>query len=365
MANIIETLQLKDVSVLSDIGWVPANAIHKTTEYEKYIVLFESGNEIECADNHCFINIDYNEIHAKDLSVGDKILSIDGYDIVFDVLRTGEYENMYDITLENHHLYYTNDILSHNTNIMTNIIARQAMRGVNVALATLEMSQDMYAQRFDANFTNLDINRIYHNPTIKPQFIKNIGDIKKQAQGNLWIKEYPTGKATVSDFRRWLRELIIRGFPIDIFFCDYISLMKSEYKNSGDMYKDGKAISEELRALGFEFKIPVVTVAQINRAGTFMDFESLDMNSIGESYGIPATADSMLVQGNDSEDMMYKSELKWKCVKNRLGGRVGSTGKWYFDNKSLKIYDEMELDRWVEDAKITNGDRSLFEREVS
>lgn len=252
----------------------------------------------------------------------------------------------------------------HKTNIMTNIIARQVKNGVNVALATLEMSEDMYAQRFDANYTNLDINRIYHNNDTKKKFIKEIRSVKETVTGSLWIKEYPTGKATVADFRRWLRELKMRGINMDILFCDYISLMKSEGKSHGDLYKDGKAISEELRALGFEFDIPVVTVAQINRAGTFMDFESLDMNSIGESFGIPATADSMLVQGADPEDMMYKNELKWKCVKNRLGGRVGTIGKWYFDGRSLRVYDEMEMDLWIEEARNSGDTRESFERVV-
>ena len=252
----------------------------------------------------------------------------------------------------------------HKTNIMTNIITRQVMNGIKVGLATLEMSEDMYAQRFDANYANLDINRIYHNQTVRSQFIKTIQEVKNNASGSLWIKEYATGRATVADFRRWLRELKMRGINIQILFCDYISLMKTEGKSAGDLYRDGKAISEELRALGFEFGIPIVTVAQINRAGTFLDFETLDMNSIGESFGIPATADSMLVQGSDSDDMIYKNELKWKCCKNRLGGRVGLIGKWYFDSKSLRIYDELEMDKWIDDARISSDVREAVERQV-
>jgi len=253
----------------------------------------------------------------------------------------------------------------HKSNIMGNIIARQIQHGVKVGLASLEMSQDMYAQRFDANLTNLDLNRIYINKTLKGQFLRKIKEVKSNiGDGALYLKEYPTGKATVNDFRIWLRELGMRDMLPDIFYCDYISLMKSEYKNSGDLYKDGKAISEEIRALGFEFNIPAVTVAQINRAGTFMDFESLDMNSIGESFGIPATADSMIVQGCDEDDMIYQNELKWKCVKNRLGGLVGVTGKWYHDARSLRIYDETELDMWIQAAQESNDERAIFEREL-
>ena len=254
----------------------------------------------------------------------------------------------------------------HKSNIMANIIARQVQNGIRVGLASLEMSTDMYAQRFDANFTNLDINRIYINRKLKGKFLQKIREVKSSVgTGALYLKEYATGRATVNDFRIWLRELAMRDMLPQIFYCDYISLMKSEISHAGDLYKDGKAISEELRALGFEFNIPVVTVAQINRAGTFMDFESLDMNSIGESFGIPATADSMMVQGADEDDMIYMNELKWKCVKNRLGGLVGVTGKWYYDNRSLKIYDETELDLWIRNAQESNDERLAFEREVA
>jgi hypothetical protein len=88
------------------------------------------------------------------------------------------------------------------------------------------------------------------------------------------------------------------------------------------------------------------------------------MNSIGESFGIPATADSMIVQGCDEDDMTYKNELKWKCVKNRLGGRVGDTGKLYYDSRSLRIYGEDEIDQWFEDAKESDDERAIFERDI-
>lgn len=250
----------------------------------------------------------------------------------------------------------------HKTNIMTNISARQMVHGVKVGMATLEMSEDMYAQRYDANLANVDINRMYINKRLRGQFLKKIKEIKStRGDGALYLKEYPTGKASVSDFRIWLRELAMRDKLPDIFYCDYISLMKPESKAKGDMYQDGKSISEELRALGWEFDIPVVTVAQINRTSTFLDFESLDMNSIGESFGIPATADSMVVQGGDEDDMVYQNELKYKIVKNRLGGRVGHIGKWYYDARSLRIYDETELDLWIAEAQQSGDERLVYE----
>jgi hypothetical protein len=250
----------------------------------------------------------------------------------------------------------------HKSSMIINLAKRQVNNCHKVAIATLEMSQDAYSQRFDSNFTGLDINRIYINKTIRGNFIKDIKEIKdSMGEGALYIKEYPTGKATVNDFRIWLRELAMRDRMVDILYCDYIGLMKPEGKNKGDLYQDNKTISEELRALGMEFNIPVVTVSQVNRSGTFLDFESLDSNSIADSFGIAATVDSMIVMGKDEDDMVYQNEIRWKMIKNRLGGRCGDISKFYHDAKSLRIYDEQEIDLWVKDANKSKDDRKVHE----
>ena len=53
------------------------------------------------------------------------------------------------------------------SNTMANIISRQVLNGHNVGLCTLEMSEDMFAQRFDAIYSLLDINRIYINKKLQ------------------------------------------------------------------------------------------------------------------------------------------------------------------------------------------------------
>lgn len=273
----------KKIEVLSDIGFVPINYIIKTVAFKKYLVLFESGIEIECADNHAFIDIKYNTILAKNLKEGDKIISKDGFDTVFDVFDTGIKEEMYDLNLQNHHLYYTNNILSHNSNLMANMAARQVMNGHNVVLMSLEMSENMFAQRFDSIYSLLDINRIYTIDEKKQELVRRLRDIKSiENRGELFIKQFPTGEASVLDFKRYLRELLLRGIKIDILYADYINLMKTAYKTENSLYSSVKKVSEELRALSFEFKVPVVSVSQLNREGSFVGFEEINFNYIAE-----------------------------------------------------------------------------------
>jgi replicative DNA helicase len=219
------------------------------------------------------------------------------------------------------------------------------------------MSEDAFAQRFDSILTGLDMNRMYLSREKRSQLISKLQNIKTYDNlGKLFIKQYPTGAASILDFRMYLRELQIRGNDIDIIYVDYINLMRAAYKQSDGMYQVIKAISEELRALSFEFKCPIVSVSQLNREGFYTTFAEINFNHIAESMGIPATADFMAILGTDENEMIYESEVLYKITKSRIGGMVGTIDKFYLDKRSLKMYDASEMDEWIEDATIS-GDK--------
>jgi hypothetical protein len=147
---------------------------------KKYIVLFDSGIEIECADNHKFIMYDQSERFCKDLEEGDCVISNNKYDFVFDVFELDEYENFYDLSLEYHNLYFTNGILSHNSNVLTNMASRQVLNGLNPVIMTLEMSEDVVCQRLDAIHSKLDMNRIYINDETSSKMVKSLKEMKSK-----------------------------------------------------------------------------------------------------------------------------------------------------------------------------------------
>lgn len=245
---------------------------------------------------------------------------------------------------------------------LANVCARQTLMGYNPVLVSLEMSEDAFAQRIDSVYSLLDINKMYRERQLKNTLIKSLKELKNLPnRGTLYIKQFPTGKATVDDYRKYLRELIIRGSNPSIFVCDYLNLMKPQYKTKGDMYTDVKSVAEELRALSFEFQIPVLSVSQLNREGMKVTFEEVDFTYISESVGVAATADLIAIFGSGEDKAVYESELFYKIVKNRLGGRVGVVDKFYYDQRNLKMYDSTEQDQWVDDAKISNDTRKMAE----
>ena len=236
---------------------------------------------------------------------------------------------------------------------MANMASRQAEHGHNVVLMSMEMSEDSFAQRFDSIYSKCDINKIYLNKKVRTKMMKQIIDLKEKDVGQLFIKEFPTGKATVNDFRIYLRELRMRKVKIDILFVDYINLLMAE-NVTGNSYIDVKKIAEDLRALSLEFKIPIVTATQINRDGSKLDLKEIDTNYISESMGIAATADFVVFLGDDEDKFTYENEIHYKVGKNRLGGRVGEVNKFFIDTRSLKMYCESEHQVWIDDAKTSN-----------
>jgi len=244
---------------------------------------------------------------------------------------------------------------------MANMATRMAEHGKNVVLMSMEMSEDSFAQRFDSIYSKCDINKIYINKKIRTTMMKEILTLKDKNIGKLFIKEFPTGKATVNDFRIYLRELKMRKIPIDILFVDYINLLMAEMA-TGNTYVDVKKIAEDLRALSLEFKIPIITATQINRDGSKLDLKEIDTNYISESMGIAATADFVVFLGDDEDKFTYENEIHYKVGKNRLGGRVGEVNKFYIDTRSLKMYCESEHQMWIDDA---NSSHDLRETKVN
>ena len=126
----VQSWNFSDWEIETDTGWSDIIALHKTIKYNKYIISTESGLVLECADNHIVFDENMNEIFVKENP--KYIQTINGVELVTDIIITNEYENMYDFELSenSNHRYYTNNILSHNT-----LIARTIAKMLNVPFA--------------------------------------------------------------------------------------------------------------------------------------------------------------------------------------------------------------------------------------
>jgi len=128
---------IKDIEIKSDIGYIPIKNIMKTVEYDVYELTFDNGEIIECADNHIFIDTNNKEIFAVDLTPEDKIISNNGFTSLISIKKLDRKEYMYDIQMEYHNKYYTNNVLSHNTTVAAGYIVHQMIFNAEYTTAVL------------------------------------------------------------------------------------------------------------------------------------------------------------------------------------------------------------------------------------
>jgi len=118
-----KTYDLSEYQILTDNGYVDLEYLHETIPYDVWILKLSNGYELECADDHIVFDNDMNEIFVKDLETGDRVKTDDGYAIVSSLEKTDRLENMYDFELVDgsDRRYFTNGILSHNTELAKQI----------------------------------------------------------------------------------------------------------------------------------------------------------------------------------------------------------------------------------------------------
>jgi replicative DNA helicase len=223
-------------------------------------------------------------------------------------------------------------------------------QGKNVLYLTLEMAEERIAERIDANLLDVSIKDLMK--LSKDQFFAKANILKKKTQGKLIIKEYPPGTANCNHFKALLKELELKkNFIPDAIIVDYLNLCSSSrYKTSTtNSYTYVKAISEELRAMGVEYNLPVFSATQVNRNGA--STTEVEMTDTSESFGLPATVD-MLFALISTEELEQMGQIMIKQLKNRYAP-LDRYRKFVVgvDRSKMRLYD---VDQSAQEELIEN-----------
>ena len=199
---------------------------------------------------------------------------------------------------------------------MCHMAAHNLSAGNNVLYITMEMAEEKIAERIDANLLDVTLDELA--VLTKDAYNKKMERLKGKTTGKLIIKEYPTASAGSANFRHLLNELRLKkNFRPDIIYIDYLNICSSSRLKAAanvNSYTYVKAIAEELRGLGVEFDVPIVSATQTNRTG----FTSTDvgLEDTSESFGLPATADIMIAL-IATEELDKLGQIMVKQLKNR------------------------------------------------
>ena len=176
---------------------------------------------------------------------------------------------------------------------MCHVAAAALSQGKNVLYITMEMAEERIAERIDANLLNMTMDEM--SKVDKDIYETRIGKLIKKTSGKLIIKEYPTASAHAGHFKSLLEELKLkRNFTPDLIVIDYLNICASSRMKHGagvNSYTYIKSLAEELRGLGVEYNVPVLSATQTTRGG--YDNTDVDLTDTSESFGLPATVDFM------------------------------------------------------------------------
>jgi len=180
--------------------------------------------------------------------------------------------------------------------------------GYNVVHYTLELREDYVGKRYDSFFTQIPVNEI-HNHKDKVQ------EVTEKIEGNLIIKQFPTGKATISTLESHIEKCINQEITPDLIIIDYIDLLRSK-KNSRERKDEIDDIYIGTKGLAAQLDIPIWSVSQVNRAGAKDDI--IEGDKAAGSYDKIMITDFAVSLSRKKEDKQNGTG-RLHIMKNRYG----------------------------------------------
>ena len=129
----------------------------------------------------------------------------------------------------------------------------------------------------------------------------------------------------------------------DVIILDYLDKMHPNQKsfNLSDVWSKDKYCSEQLRDIGVDYDIAIITASQLNRAGV----EAEEHNHTHIAGGISKINESdIYVSIRLTPELKVKRECIFKFEKTRNSDGVGSVITMTWDPKYLRIRDRDSID---------------------
>ena len=198
-----------------------------------------------------------------------------------------------------------------------NIACNMAAQGKTVVLVSLEMSELMYAKRISTNITRIPIGTLHTSSDV----VKNRVDQYRMSHpdSKLVIKEFPPNTLTANQLNAYLKKLVHKGIKPDAIILDYINLLHCPVGINS--YERIKYASEQVRALSYVYRCPIISATQINRQ--FLTEANPGVEGISESIGLASTADCIMSIWQEQEDTEL-GIIRLGMMKNRYGQNFGS-----------------------------------------
>jgi len=217
---------------------------------------------------------------------------------------------------------------------LANLAFNFLISGMNVLYISLELSEDVIAQRIDTMISGIG-RREWKEHT--DEISKRVTSISKNA-GILDIIQMPSA-TTANHIRAYFKEFYLKySFTPDLLVVDYLDNMSpNEHVSADNVFEKDKRSSEQLRQIAVDYNMFAATASQLNRSA----IGAVDHNHSQIAGGLSKiqVADvywSIVM----TEEQKAMGKVIFIFQKTRNSDGVGTQVYLKWDAKHLRIVDE-------------------------
>jgi replicative DNA helicase len=198
-----------------------------------------------------------------------------------------------------------------------------------VAFFSLEMSKEELVDRLLVSQADIDAWRLKTGRLGEDEFTKLSHAMGILAEAAIYIDDTPG--LSISEIRTKARRLMLEQ-NIELFVVDYLQLVHG-YNKENRVLEVGE-ISQGLKNLARELKVPVLALAQLSRAVESRGTKEPQLSDLRESGSIEQDADVVAFLYRQDDDV--REQMKFKIAKHR-NGNVG-TIDLFFRGDRIRFY---------------------------
>lgn len=189
-----------------------------------------------------------------------------------------------------------------------------SLDGNNVIYFTLENSNQITADRIDANLADTMVKDL----NMSPNAVKAKIQAANARAGALKIVRFPSGVMKPSMMRRVLEKDRNRGISYDLIIIDYADIMAPEVFTTNPI-ENSKSIYLAIRGIGQEYKAALLTATQTNREGAKKD--TAKATDVAEDFNRIRIADLVIgINATDEEIKNGEARLFFAAMRNAESG---------------------------------------------
>lgn len=220
---------------------------------------------------------------------------------------------------------------------LQNVALNWVFAGMNVVYVSLELSEDLINQRFDAMVTGMGTRAVDFDPAKTAAAITL--EAERRPPGDLRVIRMPEAGTTANTIRAYIREYEIQaGRKVDALVIDYLDLVypNNDALDVANAFVKDKYVAEEMRSIGADFDIPVMSAAQMNRSAH--QTEEYDHSHTAGGISKINTADNIFAI-ETSKAKKEKGIYELQYLKTRTSDATGRKSTLSYNVRSMRISD--------------------------